>query len=155
MIRNWTKEEEVFLIQNYSDMCNIELSQILNKNIDSIDYKRKKLNLKKSKSHKSNMIAKRNKMVGRDLTYENLFQIAQKYKTRGEFQKMDGSAYTVARTKGYLNDICKHMIKNQYSIPQLILGEICKILIDDYILYDTRKIIKPIINSNTQGINNP
>lgn len=82
------------------------------------------------------MIAKRNKMVGRNLSYANLFKIDQKYKTRGEFQKMDGSDYVVARKNGYLNDICKHMIKNQYSIPRLLLGEICKILIDENILYD-------------------
>jgi len=143
MIKKWTKDEELFLIQNYSDISNSDLSKLLNKSINSIDNKRKKLNLKKSIKHKSNMIAKRNKMVGRDLSYENLFKIAQKYKTRGEFQKMDGSAYVVARKNGYLNDICKHMIKNQYSIPQLLLGEICKILIDENILYDTRKIIKP------------
>ena len=89
------------------------------------------------------MIGKRNKMVGRDLSFDNLFEIAQKYKTRGEFQKMDGSAYTIARVNGHLDNICKHMIKNQYSIPQLILNEIIKIIINEKYLYDTRKIIKP------------
>lgn len=143
MGKKWTKKEETFLIENYSDLSNIDISIILNKTVNSIEAKSNKLNLKKSKSHKSKMIGLRNKKVGRDLNANTLKKIAKKYKTRGEFQKMDSSAYTSARVKGILNDICSHMIKNQYSIPQLILSEICKLIIDSEILYNTRKIIKP------------
>jgi hypothetical protein len=140
---SWTKEQEKYLINNYSDLSNEELSKILMKSINSIYNKSHKLELKKSKEHKSRMIGKRNKMVGRDLSYETLKNIAKKYKSRGEFQKYDSSAYTISRVKGYLDSICSHMVKCQFSIPQLILSEIIKIIINNEIIYDTRKIIKP------------
>jgi very-short-patch-repair endonuclease len=139
----WTKDEEEYLINNFSNTMTIELSKALNKTEHSIHMKSYKLGLKKSTSHKSKMISRRNKMVGRDLNYNILKEIAKKYKTRGEFQLNDSSAYSAARKNGYLNNICTHMIKNSYSIPQLLLGEYIKILINDNILYDTRKIIKP------------
>lgn len=102
-----------------------------------------KYKLEKSKEHKSRMIAKRNKMVGRDLNLENLREIASKYKTRGEFQFMDNSAYTTARCNGFLDDICSHMISVSYSIPQLILKYILNNLLSDECLYNSRKIIAP------------
>lgn len=139
----WTKKEEKYLIDNFSDIMNNELSKTLNKTEHSIHMKAYKLKLKKSNLHKSKMIGKRNKMVGRDLSYDLLKAIAKKYKSKGEFQKYDHSAYSCARTMGCLDEICSHMIKCQYSIPQLILGEIIKMTIDNKIIYDSRKIIKP------------
>lgn len=141
---NWTKDEIDKLIELYPDNKNKDIANLLNINNLAITNKGRRLNLKKSKEHKGKMIAKRNKMVTRDLTYETLKNIASKYKTRGEFQRLDGSAYTTARIAGLLDDICSHMIKGNYSIPQLILWCIIESLnIDTDILYNTRQIIKP------------
>jgi hypothetical protein len=89
------------------------------------------------------MIGKRNKIVGRDLTKEKLQEIALKYKSRGEFQLLDGSAYTTARIAGSLDEICKHMISQSFSIPQLILRKILELILKEKLLYNSRKIISP------------
>ena len=54
--KNWTKEEELFLIENYSNKSNDELSKILNRTSSSITKKSNVLNLKKSKEHKNKII---------------------------------------------------------------------------------------------------
>lgn len=140
----WTKEEIELLKNIFENDTNENVAKILNKTTKQVERKATSLKLKKSKEHKSNMISNRNKMFGRDLSYENLKNIALKYKTRGQFQRLDSSAYTTARRKGYLDDICSHMIKTSYSIPQLILFYIIKQLLPkDKIEYNTRKIITP------------
>jgi very-short-patch-repair endonuclease len=140
----WTKEEEELLIKIYSDERNDNISKLMNIDIDKIKRKASSLNLKKSKEQKSRNIASRNKLVGRDLSFENLKEIAKNYKTRGEFQRLDGSAYTVARIAGYLEDICSHMVVGSYSIPQLTLLYILKkLFVDSYIEYNCKNIIKP------------
>ncbi len=141
--KNWSSEEENYLIENYYDIPNKELSLILNRSEDSIMSKATNLKLVKNKDIKSKAMIKRNKEVGRDLNYENLKNIALLYKTRGEFQMKDLSAYSVARKGGLLDDICSHMVKVAYSIPQLILAHIVSVLIDKNYLYNTRKIINP------------
>lgn len=100
--------------------------------------------LYKSKEHKSRMIARRNKMVARDLSYDLVKSIAIKCKSRVEFQKMDGAAYKAARISGYLDEICSHMLKQTFSIPQLMTKYIFDILLNDNGIYNTRKIIKPL-----------
>jgi hypothetical protein len=44
-------------------------------------------------------------------TKELIQNIANNYKTRGEFQKKDINAYTAAKRKGWLEDVTKHMSK--------------------------------------------
>lgn len=140
----WTDKEIDYLKNNFSDLTNQELSDILDKPIKAITMKAFRLKLKKSKKHIGKQIGIRNKIVGRDLTYDALVDIASKYKTRGEFQHKDSSAYTVARTKGYLNDISSHMIKTSYSIPQIMLGEIMKNLFGkENVLTNDRQTLKP------------
>ena len=140
--KKWTKEEEQKLIEIYSNMKNIDISKLLNREEDQIKRKAFSLKLKKSKEQKSRNIANRNKIYGRDLSYENLKKIALKYKTRGEFQRLDGSAYSTSRIAGYLNDICSHMVVGTYSIPQLILLSILIKLFDD-VEYNFKNAIKP------------
>jgi len=83
-------------------------------------------------------------MVGRNLTENNLKYLAKKYKTRSELQKNDPSVYKTALNKGILDDICSHMIKQNYSKPQLILNFILKkIFLNKKIHYNYRKIISP------------
>jgi hypothetical protein len=139
----WTDNEINYLIENFENKRTDELALEMNRSVKGISKKATVLKLKKSKEHKSEMIGLRNKITGRDLCYENLKEIAQKYKARGEFQQLDNSAYTSARLMGVLDDICSHMISQSYSIPQLLLFEILKILIKDKIIYNSRKIISP------------
>lgn len=79
----------------------------------------------------------------RKLTNNILADIASKYQTKSEFQKLDSSAYQTARRKGILDEICQHMHKKSFSIPQLI----CKYFFDNLLmergLYNNRKIIAP------------
>lgn len=138
----WSEKEINYLKVNYSKSDNNTLSIELHKNIKAISSKANKLGLKKSKEHKSKMIAKRNKMVGRDLTLENLKKIAKNYKTRGQFQIFDPSAYTTARRTEHMEEICSHMIKST-SIPQLIMTYIIKDIFDCDIIMNDRTKIKP------------
>lgn len=143
-MKKWTKEEENELIKIYSDEKNEIIAKLLNKEISQIERKANRLKLKKSKTHLSKNAINRNKLIGRDLSFEKLKDIASKYKTRGEFQRMDGSAYTTARIAGYLDEICSHMITNNHSIPQLVLLSIIKKLFsNDIVTYNNKKIISP------------
>jgi hypothetical protein len=142
--KSWTKKEIELLTINYPTMFNYELVKILNRTEQSIYLKASKLGLKKTTEHKSKCISKRNKMVGRNLTDDYLSDIAKKYKTRAEFQKNDSSAYSSARKKGILNEICGHMISKSFSIPQLILKDIIiKLYQSNNVLYNDRKTLKP------------
>ena len=139
----WTKEEENILKELFSDKKNEELAQILKKSKSSIVNKANHFGLKKSKLHRSKMISLRNKIKNRDLTYQFLSDIALKYKSRSEFQFADSSAYTTARINGVLDDICKHMNNLSFSIPQMMLFELCKKFISTNIRYNDRKTIYP------------
>lgn len=139
----WSKELTNKLIELYPDTPNYELIKIFNTTEKTITSKAYKLGLKKSKECKSFLIGKRNKMVGRDLNYENVKEIASKYKSRGEFQYSDSSAYRAARVNGWLNNVCSHMTIINFSIPQLILKNIMDKLLNLESLYETRQVIKP------------
>ena len=142
--KRWTKEEEEKLIKFFPNEKSESIAKMLNRTTKQVNCKANSLKIKKSKEHKGKMISNRNKIVGRDLNYENLKNIAFKYKTRGEFQRLDGSAYTTARVAGYLNDICSHMITSSFSIPQLILFCILKRLFNnDDITYNDKTVINP------------
>jgi hypothetical protein len=140
---NWSQEEINTLIEVYSDMASLTISENMNRSLYSIKSMANKLRLKKSKKYKSNFLSKRNKLLGRDLSFDFLSEIALKYNSRSEFQKMDPSAYFSARKMKILNTICSHMIKKSFSIPQMILYEICMQIFDSKIRYNDRKIIKP------------
>ena len=142
MERKWENSEIEYLKINFENKTNQELSKILKRSKSSIQNKANSLRLTKSKEHKSAMIAKRNKTF-RDLTYDKLKEIALLYKTRSEFQMCDASAYTSARVMGILDEICQHMMRQSFSIPQLILKYLISKLITNDILYNTRKIINP------------
>lgn len=130
----WIKE-------NYKNYTKPHICDLLKINIRDLRRKAKELGVLNLEL--SNRRIKQNKEAGRDLSYDNLKEIALKYKTRGIFQIMDSSAYSTARRLGYLNNICSHMISMSYSIPQIILAYYLKQLIGDDYLYNTRKIISP------------
>jgi len=142
--KEWTENEINYLINNYSDMFNSELSKELNRTELSIYVKANKLGLKKSIQHKSKCITKRNKMVGRDLNLEILTKIAKQFNSKSEFQKYDPSAYSSAKRLKILDKICSHMITKSFSIPQIILKDILiKLYKTNNILYNDRKTLKP------------
>jgi len=93
----WNKKDIEYLKNNFFDMSSEELSKKLNRTKISIQVKAYKLGLKKNPKIKSDSTIKKNKEMGRDLNYELLKNIALKYKTRGEFQIKDNSAYIPLR----------------------------------------------------------
>jgi hypothetical protein len=139
----WTKELDDKLIELYPKTQSIELVGVFNRSIKSIGSRAHRLGLFKTKELRGKLIGRRNKMVGRDLTYEKLKEIASGFKTRGEFQLGDSSAYTSARIMGVLDDICSHMAIISFSIPQLILKDILDGLLNLNCNYNDRTVIKP------------
>jgi hypothetical protein len=140
----WTDEQIIQLKELYPNNKTDDIIKIMNISKKSIESKACRLGLKRTKEHKSRMIGKRNKMVATDITYELMKETALKYKTRGEFQRLDNSIYTTTRVAVLLDELCSHMIKSNYSIPQLILwyiiGDVFK---NKEILYNTYDIINP------------
>ena len=144
----YTKDEINYLINNYANTSNEELSVILNRSINSIKHKAKKLSLNKSVVYrvelKNNFIKNYRKKNVRDLSLNSLKKIALKYKTKTEFRNNDGYAYNICLKQKILNDVCSHMFNKKFSTPQLLLFEILKIIIPNTnISYNDRKIIKP------------
>lgn len=139
----WTKKEEEKLIQLYPTFKNSELSIIFNRTISSIINKSNSLGLRKSKSHISGIISRRNKEINRDLSYEFIKREAMKYRTRSEFQRFDCSSYVTARKMGILDEVCSHMNKCNFSVPQLMLKILIENLMLEDIRYDDRKTIAP------------
>jgi uncharacterized spore protein YtfJ len=145
MEKSWTLEEISILKEKYENSFNSEIERLIpNRSYKSITLKASKLGLKKSKEVRSLLIGKRNKKVGRDLTFERIKEIASGFKSRGEFQKNDPSAYITARVNGWLESVCLHMVSFSYSTPQVILYQIISSFFDEEILYDDRKAIKPL-----------
>lgn len=141
--RDWSESEIEFLIDKFSDTRNEDIANHLKRSMKSITKKAHSLYLKKSKDHKSKMIGKRNKKIGRDLNNDTLKQISKQYKSRAEFQMCDNSAYQSARKKGILDEICSHMVKQSFSIPQLILKSILSQFLGTNLQYNTRQVINP------------
>lgn len=139
----WTEELTQKLIELYPDTPNYELIKVFNTTEKTVTSKAYKLGLRKSKECKSFLIGKRNKMVGRDLNYETVKNIASKFRTRGEFQNADSSAYTTARVNGWLDEICTHMAVVGFSVPQLILKNLMDKIFNMDSMYSTRQVIKP------------
>ena len=139
----WTGEETNNLKKLFPITTTRDLSKIFNRTCGSITQAASRLKLKKTKEFKSWLTGRRNKMVGRDLSFETLREIASKYKSRSEFQKKDGSAYSIARLRGWLDEICGHMAAKSYSTPQLILKDILDAVLKLKSLYNCRKIIPP------------
>ncbi len=141
---HWTKTELELLQQVF---CSNETKDILylfpGRTYKSISKQASLLKIKKTKELKSYLIGRRNKMVSRDLSFENLKKIALQYNSKTEFRTKDPSAYANARIKNWLEEICTHMFITNFSMPQMILKDIlCQLLLTE-IEYNNRKIIKP------------
>lgn len=143
MKKSWTLEEIEFLNENFPNKFTSEIAEFLNRTEYSVNLKANKLGLKKSKSHKSLCISKRNKMVGHQWTKKELITIGKQYTCRSEFQKDNSAAYSAAKKMGVLDEICSHMINKSFSIPQIILKSIINKLFDTTLVYNDRTTLKP------------
>lgn len=141
--KKWKIEDVKTLKNLYPETRNEDLCVQMGITKKSLEAKAYSLGLKKTREFIGKMVAKRNKMVGRNLTNEKIQEIALNYKTRGEFQKKDPAAYTSALRKKILNEVCKHMTVVSFSIPQLILKNILDKLLKEICIYNDRKTIKP------------
>lgn len=139
----WTLEQIALLKKLYPHERNEDIANVLKTSKSSVENKAGRLNLKKDATFKSNLMVKRNKNIARDLTPKLLSEIALLYKTRGEFQEKDSSAYQTARKMKILDEICRHMAVKKFSRPQLILKNILIKLLNQNCVYNDRKIIKP------------
>lgn len=92
---------------------------------------------------KKDILTKRNKESGRDLSFEVLEGIASRYQTKSEFYYNDPSAYATANRVGVMEDITKHMVVVSFSIPQLALKQITEYLFRVKCKYNNRQAIKP------------
>ena len=143
MASRWNKNDLDTLKMLYSNTNNKELSKILNRSETSILCIANKIGLKKTKEHRGKHLSEINKNKGRDLSYENLVEIAKKYKSKSEFQLKDASAYNTCLRNNWLDDLCNHMPKSSFSIPQMMLFELVKNFISNNTEYNNRSIIKP------------
>lgn len=94
-------------------------------------------------SMKKEVLTKRNKETGRDLSFETLKKIASKYENKTEFYNEDSSAYSSANKMGVMEDITKHMVKVSFSVPQITLRQITEDLFGTKCKYNNRQTIKP------------
>lgn len=134
----WSKEQLDILINLYPNHKNDEIAKILNITKISVQSKAKRLKLFKDKKFKTDI----NKSRTRDLSYQNLVEIAKKYKTKYDFRTQDNSAYSAA-CKMNINNFCSHMIIQNISRPELILKYIINKIFNYKILFNNKKIIKP------------
>lgn len=139
----WSDNDLNYLIKNFPNNFTSDIAKILNRSEKSIITKANKLKLKKTKNHISLCIGLRNKLVGHKWTEIELIDIANKYKSRSEFQKKDSAAYSAAKKLGVLDRICSHMINKSFSIPQLILKDIISEIFKTELNYNDRKVLKP------------
>ena len=143
----WTQDKIEKLKTLFPNHFNKDIAIELDETLYNIYIKKKQLGLKKSEEFKTNVSKLGNKSRisngGRDLNYENLKEIASKYKTRIDFIRGDEPAHQSARLKGWLNEICSHMTVIKFSIPQLILREITDTIFNTKASYNNRKVIKP------------
>lgn len=138
----WNKTDIIYLKENYEkENLNI-LVQRLNRSEKSITQKAFKLKLKRGKEHRKNNLIKQNKLKGRDLSYELLKEISDKYVTHSEFIKNDNSAYLAIKKYGYL-DLFDNLLCSSVSLPQLILKNLMDNLLDGKCRYNDRTAIKP------------
>lgn len=137
----WSDQEISILKHNYKDKSYPELSEELNKSKKAILKKLKKMGLSKDRIK---IVISNNKKRGRDLSFEQVKDIASAYDTITEFFICDPSACNKAYKKKWIDEISKHMIVKSFSIPQLILKDILEFILNEKCSYNDRKIIYPL-----------
>lgn len=123
----WTKEDLDFLTLNIDKMSNPELSNKLDKTINSIVSKINLLRLKRSPFYSKEYIEKE----------------CLKYITKQELRISDPNLYFWLYNNGKMKDVSSHMYAISYSTPQIILKYVLENLTNKRINYNDRSIIKP------------
>jgi hypothetical protein len=142
--QEWTETDIKLLRTIFSNTASKDLVSTFGRSYAAIICKAKKLGLKKTSRHRSDMTARTNKLVNRDLSFYNVSNIAKMFKTRAEFKQKDPSAYKAAIQNNWLDIISSHMIPQQYSTPQLIMNIIVSNILACKPIYNDRKAIKPL-----------
>lgn len=142
--KTWSIQQIELLKKIFPITATNELIPFFKTSKQSILSKARKLGLKKTKEHRSHISAITNKLVNRDLSFDNVKLIASKFKTRGSFKQKDPSAYQAAVKNKWLDLICIDMLPQNYSTPQLILNIIIKEILKKETKYNDRKAINPM-----------
>lgn len=141
--KRWTDSDIEYLKKNHVNMSNQELSNNLNRTYQSVLAKSSSLSLKKSPELISKNSITSNKNRGRDLSYDFCKEIALSCKTPTELKNKDGSVYSSICKNKWLDEMCKHMVKQTGSYPQKLLERIIKQLFDDEdVVVDDNKTLK-------------
>ena len=138
----WNETDIIYLKENYEKEDINVLVQKLKRSENSITQKAFKLNLKRGEEHRKNNLIKQNKLKGRDLSYEVLKEISEKYITYSEFIKNDYSAYLAIKKYDYL-ELFDNLLYSSVSLPQLILKTLMDNLLNDKCRYNDRTAVKP------------
>lgn len=140
----WTTDEVGFLIV-YNDRYTVnEMAKILGKTVRAIKRKcYQELNLFKSDEAKYKHRSEADKKRGTDLSYEYVKAEAAKYNTRVEFWQQSPNAYRKANIMGWADELCKHMVSRNFSLPQLILKSYLEQIFGEKCLYNDRNALKP------------
>jgi hypothetical protein len=140
----WSEIDTDKLIVLYKTTSDNEIAKTLNKTKKSIGKKLKILKINRTKEEKNYITSKKCKENGRDLSEDFVKNIALKYNTKGEFYLYDSSAYKKALDYGWLDNICRHMVLKNISLPQLILKDLLEYMLNDKCVYNDRQVIKPL-----------
>ena len=140
----WSDDEVTMLVNLYRNHSNNELSCLLGKTTKSVGKKLKLLDIKRSKIEKDFITAKICKIKNRDLSFNFVKKTAKLYNTRHEFYLKDKGCYSTALKKGWMDEVCVHMVCGNFSIPQLLLKDMLEYILKEECKYNDRTIIKPL-----------
>jgi hypothetical protein len=140
----FTEDEEIFILNNYDKMTNMEISKALNKSKRSVMRKISRMGIKRAKNETDFLRAKIIKENSRDLSYDFIKKESLKYSTRSEFSYMDNIAYSKAKKFGWLEEFKHLKIGGSISIPQLILMDILERFLSEECRFNDRSAIKPL-----------
>jgi hypothetical protein len=150
----WTLEEKKIVEDNWPNYRYIsEFKHLLkNRSERAIDDEARRQALKRDpkisndiKSKRQDLLVKRNKTTGRDISLEFAKQEVLKYKSKQEFRNIDSSLYSWTQKNGLMKELTSHMILGDtYRYPQNFLYECVKQLFpNEEIVFNDRTAIKP------------
>lgn len=103
----------------------------------------KKIGINKTSESTYNNRTKANKKNGRDLSFENIKTLSEKYFFKKDFYYNETVAYETAKKRGWLNEICKGLVETTRSYPQILLKEMLDELLNVKGSFNNWLIIKP------------
>ncbi len=142
----WTLEEDEILKNLWESEINSKEFVIGDKTFRQMSDRAKILKFKRNLEAKRLATINTNKTIlGRDLSFENCKEIASKFKSKSQFCREDNSAYVTSRNKGWLEELCSHMLVGKsFNYPQTFLFELIKQIYSECtVTYNDRKIIYP------------